>query len=426
MTQIDIELSALQAFANLAQTKPTDAVKMRMFETSPEVFQNRTFGAVWNFMKRAVEAGQKLDVVTAIKTLETVAPRELVANILSSNEPPLMADERIAKVREMHTRRVAIDGLRKVAMMLKDSSIPVEAAMLELQGVKDAAPSGEPFRSMQDEVMKIIERQEQIERGEIEPVIPTGCKALDDAIGGFQPTLMIIGAYPGVGKSALVAGMARNLGSRKTTCGLISIEDEAIWQPYRVVSEASGIPVFVAKHKRLTLDQKNRFASACEQAWKISEHILVDDRSGLTVSDVVESARGLARRGAKVIILDHLGEIKLDRTDRHDLEVSEALSELRRISKVYKIAVVVVCHMKRKESQSIFEAPALTDFAFSAGIERMARVALGLWREEGNDAHIKCTILKQTDGVANVCVDLPFTAKSGIVTDETKPQWSER
>jgi hypothetical protein len=65
------------------------------------------------------------------------------------------------------------------------------------------------------------------------------------------------------------------------------------------------------------------------------------------------------------------------------------------------------------------DRPVLTDFAFSAGIERVARVALGLYRP--GPETLRVAILKQTQGVADVEFDLELNNSSATVknTDRT-------
>ena len=84
--------------------------------------------------------------------------------------------------------------------------------------------------------------------------------------------------------------------------------------------------------------------------------------------------------------------------------MQEALQDLRGIAKTYRVPVVVLCHLRRREGLNIDAVPKLTDFAFSAAIERCARVALGLFRPKGDapdEVLLGVEVLKQTKGPAN-------------------------
>jgi hypothetical protein len=121
-----------------------------------------------------------------------------------------------------------------------------------------------------------------------------------------------------------------------------------------------------------------------------------------------------------VIVIDHLGEISVGRTERHDLDILEVVVALRSLAKTHKVPVVVAAHLRRRTGlMEKSDRPVLTDFAFSAGIERVARVALGLYRP--GPETLRVAILKQTQGVADVEFDLELNNSSATVknTDRT-------
>jgi replicative DNA helicase len=137
--------------------------------------------------------------------------------------------------------------------------------------------------------------------------------------------------------------------------------------------------------------------------------------------------------GCRAVLVDHLGEVRLERTDRHDLDIAEALSALRGISKQYRVPVVVACHLRRRDGLDIDKPPRLSDFAFSAAVERMARVALGLYRDTSEPKRkLGVAVLKQTNGPADFAFSLNMHERSGTVapTEPTtamrqKYQWGE-
>jgi replicative DNA helicase len=147
-------------------------------------------------------------------------------------------------------------------------------------------------------------------------------------------------------------------------------------------------------------------------------HILCDDRAPLSVADVVTTARRMVSQGAKAIFVDHLGEVKLERSERHDLDLGEALQSLRNLAKSSRVPVVVLSHLRRREGLNVDSEPRLTDFAFSSGIERMARVALGLWQgtRDGRDI-LQVTVMKQTQGKSGITVGLELDRTAGVVID---------
>lgn len=68
-----------------------------------------------------------------------------------------------------------------------------------------------PFQTLAAEVLELVARAHAARNsGRGMPGLPTGLKALDEALGGLQPGLHILGAEPGAGKTALALTIARH------------------------------------------------------------------------------------------------------------------------------------------------------------------------------------------------------------------------
>ncbi len=271
---------------------------------------------------------------------------------------------------------------------------------------------------MDASLFSFLDALDQVQNGRKESVLATGIDALDFLVGGLQRTLTILGALPGVGKSALIAAIVRNLIARNVRVGLLSLEDEGEWVARRLLSEAALVPLFVLGKKPLGPHQMQRVGEASSNLHDHLKNLVCDDTSGMGVPEVLATARRMIAMGCKAILVDHLGEIRLDRTERHDLDIAHALQELRGLAKTYGVPVVVACHLRRREGLTPMDPPRLTDFAFSAAIERMARVALGLYRVKGNNGHpdaMGVALLKQTEGPSGFVFDLDVNAMSGTV-----------
>ncbi len=320
-------------------------------------------------------------------------------------------------VRDLSSRRLAIDALRRSAMALQDTALPLGATLNEAQTAWGAIVARkEGLGTAEGDIFTIGEQLDAVQQGRREPVLPTGIPGLDQVIGGLQPTLTILGALPGVGKSALIAAMLQNISNAGKRVGLFSLEDERTWFAKRILAAASAVPLFVLCNKKLTPKQRERVDDAGKTVYDTLSRVVIDDRIGLTPSDVVAGARDMIlNHGVKAIFVDHLGELRYSRTERFDLDIAEALSGLRGIAKQYGVPVLVACHVKRREGLTVDKEPLLTDFANSSAIERMARIALALSRAGDR---LRVSVLKQTNGQAGVSVELGITGPAGVVRSE--------
>lgn len=412
-----IELESLKALVGEARVSPRGAIEV-LDETGASAADCETPVArvLWAALEAAIRAGDTLDAVTMAARCSSV-PRATVVDVVTAKSHLGVSRQRLTLLREQSLRRQYIEALRAVARVVTDETQPLANAVAEASRLL-ASWSDETatLKPLDESVMALVDEMEAVANGTRATTVPTGIECLDAVVGGLQPTLTMVGALPGVGKSALVAGICRNLATRGVTVGLLSLEDERTWLTRRLMAEASGVPVFVLANKRLTPDQQGRVLGCHERLHATLGRVLCDDRSGLTAHEVVNSARRMVARGARAILVDHLGEVRVARTERHDLDIADVLRELRALAKSHRVPVVVLSHLRRREGLTVTDEPRLTDFAFSSGIERMARVALGLYRSD-DDSELRCVVLKQTQGVAGVSVTMRLASQSGVVTD---------
>lgn len=409
-----LETSALKALAGEASVNARAAIELLDASgASASDCESADARMLWGAIEAALRAGEPLDAVVLSSRCPGVS-RALVVDVVVDAHLGVTR-QRLALLREKSLRRQYVEALRQVARLVTDETQPLALGVVEAQKLFAAwQDETAAIRPMDDSVLALVDELEAVQQGRRATTVPTDMEALDSVIGGLQPTLTMVGALPGVGKSALVGGILRNLSARGVKSGLLSLEDERAWLTRRMVAEVSQVPVFVLANKPLGMSQLTRVGDASAAVHKQLAHVICDDRSGLTTAEVVASARRMISMGAKVVIIDHLGEIAISRSDRHDLDVSDCLRELRTVAKINRVPVVVLSHLKRREGLNTDTEPRLTDFAFSSGVERMARVALGLWR--GEEGELRATVLKQTQGVAGVTVSLRLNQSAGLVT----------
>lgn len=321
-------------------------------------------------------------------------------------------------IRDLSLRRRVFSIARRMAEQARNFQLNtadvLSGASGELAGL---VRRGEEPKTLVEVLQEIADELAAVDAGTKLPVLPTGIDKLDQVIGGLQPTLTIIGALPGVGKSALLATIARNVARTGTKVALFSLEDRATWLGWRLLSDESGVTQFVMRHRRLNDYQRGGIANAYDSLAQLAPNILVDDRSALTPQDIVSTARDLViNRGARALFVDHLGEVRYrtGRKDRFDLDVSEGLSDLRSLAKDHNVPVVCATHLVREADKRGTGEVKLSDFANSAAIERQARVALGLSRQPGS-GRLTVTVLKQTNGKAGLKVHLDFHGAAAMV-----------
>lgn len=325
-------------------------------------------------------------------------------------------------LKEANKRARAIELTLAAAQALQDSKRPaaseIEALVADLGSILSAEKG---LETLQDSFLGFVDELESRQNGELKLCLPTGFEALDAVVGGWQPTLNFVGALPSVGKSSLIAGSVKAIVERGLSVGLISLEDERHWITRRIVSLLANVPVFVLANRRLGQNQLSRVGDALANLYNTAK-VFIDDRGYLPVEEVVSKARQMIASGARAIFIDHLGEIRVERSNRHDLDILDICVQLRALAKEKKVPVVVLAHVKQRENLTEFDAPEMSDFAFSAAIPRTARLALGLFKVEGKPNKLACSVLKQTQGARPTeAILLNFDPNSALVLPTSAP-----
>lgn len=430
----DAERSWLNALSNAAGVNPRDAVAM--LDASKLVAEDFSSAAHADLFRTCADFLSR-DVPLELIALEAaLAPssavkaaggRKWLADTLLMPETFGDGAELASIIRDASLRRTVLARLRDVELLTK-----IPGSDMSVVLAKGSEAWGELLKqsphlgTAEQDIFRLGEQLDAAQRGVRTLVVPTGIAPLDAEVGGMQPgVLTLIGALPGVGKSSLLATILRNVANRGDRIGMFSLEDERGWVARRLLALESGVPVFVLATRPLTQFQRDSVEEAAARVYETLKNVVIDDRPALSPAEVAQTAREMIlRHGCKAILVDHLGEMRFPRSDRFDLDVSEALSVLRDVAKRHNVPVLVASHIRRRQGAGIENEPSLTDFANSSAPERMARVALGL--SKPREGCLRVSVLKQTNGKSGQCVDLALIESAAMVENERTTDGGER
>ena len=247
--------------------------------------------------------------------------------------------------------------------------------------------------------------------------IPSGFKALDKMTSGFQPAeLIIIGARPGMGKTAIALSMAANMSIRQNIpAAFFSLEmsDQALM--LRLISSESGID---SHHLRTGFFQKSDFPSifsAMELLHDAPLHIV--DMPNMTMLNIQAMARMMRiQEKVEIIFIDYIGLIASDNKmlPRWEL-ISEVSRALKGLARELNIPVVALSQLRREAEN---QKPGLADIRESGSIEQDADMVMFINRdrelektveEQAKDAgqKVQLMVAKNRNGPVGT-VDLTF------------------
>lgn len=375
-----------------------------------EDFADETGKRLFTHLRESVTAG-KVPIVSPMDS----EGREYLQT--SQIRPVTKLDAMTDRLKTLTTKR-ALKRLGADMARLADES---ELSPAELVARAQAAVKAIPARSSHWDVLtpdNVDAHIRAIAEGKTRGAVPTGFEEIDKATGGLPPTLIVIVAMPGVGKSAWVGAVIKNIAARGEKVALFSMEDHSDWMAFRFLAHESGVPQGILRHKPLRDDQWESVGAVMSRLKALGQNILVDNRANLTPAEVLSASRDAIHKGAKVVFLDNMTAMRFPRGERRDLEFQDFLCAVREMANETGVPFVAISHAKRREGLDVDELPQLTDCAESSAYEKLCRLAYGLARNK-TDNTLKIGVLKNTNGRAWVKFKLQLRPESALVEQDT-------
>jgi len=213
--------------------------------------------------------------------------------------------------------------------------------------------------------------------------ISTGISSLDNILGGFQNSdLIILAARPSVGKTALALDMARHVGVEEgKKVGVFSLEMSNLQLMDRLLAMQVGIGLWDLRMGKLN---DKAFSRLADSMGILSESgIFIDDTPGLSVLEMRTKARKLKlEKGLDMVVVDYLQLMEGKTKESRVQEVSEISRFLKQLARELEIPVVALSQLSRAVEQRTDKIPQLSDLRESGSIEQDADVVMFIHREE--------------------------------------------
>ncbi len=212
--------------------------------------------------------------------------------------------------------------------------------------------------------------------------IPTGFSELDKLTTGLNRSdLIIVGARPGMGKTAFALNIARNVAvqSGKTVC-FFSLEMSRDQLAQRLLSSEAMIESGKLRTAELSSEEWLRLSQAGEHFKDVQMYI--DETSGITVPEM--KAKLLRMKNVDLVIIDYLGLMQsAKRTENRVQEVSDITRNLKIMAKELQVPVICCAQLSRgTEVKGKSHKPALSDLRESGSIEQDADIVLFMYRDK--------------------------------------------
>lgn len=217
--------------------------------------------------------------------------------------------------------------------------------------------------------------------------LPSGFSKLDNLTSGWQPSdLVILAARPGMGKTAFVMSMAKNMAiDFDIPVAIFSLEMSSVQLITRMISSETGISS--SKLKKGDLEPHEWEQLNVKVKKLASAPVFIDDTPSLSIFDLRAKARRLAsQHGVKIVIIDYLQLMTAGSSKgggNREQEISMISRNLKALAKELDIPVIALSQLSRAvETRGGSKRPLLSDLRESGAIEQDADIVSFIYRPE--------------------------------------------
>ena len=217
--------------------------------------------------------------------------------------------------------------------------------------------------------------------------VPTGFAKLDKLTAGWQKSdMIIVAARPGMGKTAFVLSMARNIAvEHKKAVALFSLEMSSTQLVTRLMASEAGISSEKLRKGDLS---DSEFQLLHQHMARLDKApIFIDDTPALNIFELRAKCRRLkSQHNVELIVIDYLQLMTAggdNRSGNREQEISSISRSIKSIAKELDVPIIALSQLSRAvETRGGDKRPQLSDLRESGAIEQDADLVCFLYRPE--------------------------------------------
>jgi replicative DNA helicase len=365
-------------------------------QLTPAMFYKESHSRIFSAIQRLFSSSSPIDILTVTNELKKTGDLDVVGGpfYIASLTNRVSSAANI----EFHTRILAEKFIQRELIRVsnniltdayKDSTDAIDLLDKAAQEMFDIAESNfkkkvQDMPSLVREAVKNIENAKDHE--DQLSGIPSGFVDLDRITSGWQRSdLIIIAARPGMGKTAFVLSMARNMAvSYHKPIALFSLEMSSVQLITRLISSESRIPNDKLKSGKL---DGHEWQQLLDRITPITEaKMMIDDTPGLSVFELRAKARRFKQQyDIQCIVIDYLQLMTAggDAKGNREQEISTISRSLKNLAKELNIPIIALSQLNRGvETRTGSKKPQLADLRESGAIEQDADMVMFIYRPE--------------------------------------------
>lgn len=391
-----------------------------------EYFYNEHLGEIYDAVKTIWENNSKPDMICVVEELKKRQKLDEVGGpyglaVLSGNVGTTSNIQEHAEfIHQSYLQRQLIRSAQEIIATASDPSIDVadaiEGGLSMMENLAANMEYGNGAKHISEVVRQCLEEYEERARLRKEGKsvgITTGLKVLDKHLNGFRKKqLIIIGARPAMGKTALALHMAKYAALSGVPVAVFCLEMENARLADRLILSSGDIPSIPYRGGWLSEPEQSLMFNSVGLVEQLP--IYIDDSPNLSMKQIKARCVNLQRKGkCGMVVIDYLGLLNMRSDNKsygREQEVAQASRQAKMMAKELDIPVVLLSQLNRNIEGKMTgskgaeaSVPGLADLRESGAIEQDADVVLMIHRPEYYDAKAEkgvgiINIAKQREG----------------------------
>ncbi len=356
-------------------------------------FYDHRHKLIFEAILRLYQKNSPIDILTVssaledVKSLDRAGGTSYIAELGSVVPNSAHIVHYAGIVRKKGTLRRLINSASEITHLAYEEEGEVETildqAEQKLYGVTQKHLK-QNFISISDVLHETFERIDELHRdkGKFRG-LPTGYVDMDNILGGFQKSdLIILAARPSMGKTSFALEIIKNISTQaKIPTAIFSLEMSKDQLVDRLLSSESDVNLWKIRTGNLNEEDFEKIGVAMGRLGEAQ--IFIDDAAGSNIMEVRTKARRLQQEhGIGMVVIDYLQLMSGHNTDNRVQEVSEISRSLKILARELNVPVLALSQLSRSVEQRPDKVPQLSDLRESGSIEQDADVVMFIYRED--------------------------------------------
>ena len=361
----------------------------------PEIFYKEAHQKIYAAIQDLFSSSESIDILTVTQKLksngdlDSVGGAYYISQLTNRIASAAHAESHARIVVQKYILREMIRISGKVIQNAYDETTDVFNLLDEAESELFKVTEGNIRKDYESMASLLFKAQSEIEiamqKEDGINGIGSGFKELDKITSGWQKSdMIVVAARPGLGKTAFVLSMARNVAvDYKHPVAIFSLEMSSIQLVNRLISGEAEIP---AEDIRRGNFSKSEFEQFFERTKSLSEApIYIDDTPALSIFELRAKSRRLKQQhGVQLIIIDYLQLMSSGgKGGNREQEISNISRSIKEIAKELEIPIIALSQLSRSvETRGGDKRPMLSDLRDSGAIEQDADIVGFIYRPE--------------------------------------------